>query len=442
MNYLRKIRKFMKKIVYENYPRENDWPLTGSFSGVIPDDLLKDKGPDIEYRWLSIESKLLSEYQSLYESLRKDIATEYLKDKELKDKLWHLFCDIYLNKDDLKHGSALKEKILDFLNEILKPIKEYEVFFAISDINSKKFPINIWNFTITKYTKNQLLKMFQSDYIFIKNIINKFSNKPLMIIKEKGNNSNLVVQRARDQAKFNLSVLQTYLSSSPSLRDEHLLFEISECALIRISGDSNMVGFNCKYKRKPYGLNDLDTFSKLITTSNEHYRFLSNSNPNIRKSIERAIFWIGRSILAEEYDDKVIALCTALESLLTTKDDKMKGESLAYRIILLHSILGKPFTSPFKIYMIYNLRSKVIHGSDLFVCAKTDYFTLLNVTKSILSNFFEFLNMYSFNNVKELVNFLESSDKVKESINWLAHFNNPIAIRIKNALENVSSKKD
>ena len=88
-----------------------------------------------------------------------------------------------------------------------------------------------------------------------------------------------------------------------------------------------------------------------------------------------------------DYDDKIIALCAAMESLLTVRSDKMKGETLAYRLVLLNSFLERPFLNPFKLLWIYELRSKVIHGSSLNEATKAEYGTLRRVTRDTISNF-------------------------------------------------------
>ena len=97
-------------------------------------------------------------------------------------------------------------------------------------------------------------------------------------------------------------------------------------------------------------------------------------NPQIKTIVDRTIYWIGKAIEETEYDQKIIALCTAMEVLLTTRSDRRKGEAIAYRMILINLSLEKKFSNPFQILRIYELRSKIIHGSSLLTTTESEYY--------------------------------------------------------------------
>ncbi len=58
----------------------------------------------------------------------------------------------------------------------------------------------------------------------------------------------------------------------------------------------------------------------------------------------RALEWIGESIKRESLDDKIVDICTALETWLVIKSDQIKGEAIAMRMMLLQTQLDKVFT--------------------------------------------------------------------------------------------------
>jgi hypothetical protein len=60
----------------------------------------------------------------------------------------------------------------------------------------------------------------------------------------------------------------------------------------------------------------------------------------------RALEWIGTSISRERDDDKVVDLCTALETMLTVESDPRKAEAVALRTVLLSIALDTSFYDP------------------------------------------------------------------------------------------------
>lgn len=104
----------------------------------------------------------------------------------------------------------------------------------------------------------------------------------------------------------------------------------------------------------------------------------------LRERLLRALEWIGTSVTREHYDDKVVDLCTALECLLTGKDDPKKGEAISLRTMLLAMKLDQNFPHPRLLYRLYGLRSDVVHGSARGVCGRSDYNSLRFIALDVL----------------------------------------------------------
>jgi len=77
-------------------------------------------------------------------------------------------------------------------------------------------------------------------------------------------------------------------------------------------------------------------------------------------------------VIRDELDDKVVDICTALETLLATKDDLRKGECIALRTTLLNTKLNKPFFEPVNVMDLYLKRPDIVHGSARKVCTESD----------------------------------------------------------------------
>lgn len=402
----------------------------------IPEELLPN-----DYqggRFLTIGDSLYYDYRSIYQDFRSELTLEYLSDKELKDNLWYLFCEIYLNTDKYKSDENINKKIDVYISTICKPINEYEIFIGIENLDEKRGLINIWDFSIFQLSNDDFYNKFgKSKRLELDK--DKFVNRGLMSFIEKGNNLKLVCDRAREKAKFNIKILQLYLRNSHTLWDDQILFSISEYILIRNIKNSKDIYSTFHRNRKPEKLGSIKAFEELFDLAEDHYTKLRDLEPKLANHIKRTIHWIGEAINEEDYDLKIIALCTAIETLLTTRDERKKGEKIAYRILLLNKELSTPFTNPFKILFIYNLRSKVIHGSGLSICGESDYFTMLYEVKRILNNCINYVHNNNITKISTMIKNLESKDNI-EWLNswvksWLGRYNDKIVGDILDAVK-------
>jgi hypothetical protein len=140
--------------------------------------------------------------------------------------------------------------------------------------------------------------------------------------------------------------------------------------------------------------------------------------------LERTLYWIGQSISEIEIDIKIAFLCTSLETLLTTQDDKRKGERLAYRGYLLAMEVGSDdhYIQPLKILRIYDLRSKIVHGSTFGEANNNDFNYLLQFTKRTFKNFIIFASNNNLNRPSKIYKKLLDSKHIIPLLSWLDNF--------------------
>ena len=125
-------------------------------------------------------------------------------------------------------------------------------------------------------------------------------------------------------------------------------------------------------------------------------------------------------IAHEEYDHKIVDLCTALESVLTTKNDPRKGEAIALRRMLLSMALGKKVPHPTKLYELYEKRSDVVHGSKLGECGEGDYRTLRTITETVILAILDLQGKNpNITRPSYLIEHLESPDRLEKAYFWL-----------------------
>ncbi|KXB04387.1 hypothetical protein AKJ49_02155 [candidate division MSBL1 archaeon SCGC-AAA382A03] len=195
------------------------------------------------------------------------------------------------------------------------------------------------------------------------------------------------------------------------------------------------VRWNRGYEPIPIGIN-----KKLVK---DVYEFLGqipellqeDLPPKLLKKFKTSVSWIGRSIDEKDSDIRIIYLSTALESILTTRSDRKKGETLAYRMMLLNSKVDEPFILPSKVLWIYELRSKIIHGSRLGIATQSEYHTLRKVAIETLIYSLGIIRKKEMKKHSQFINFLESSDKVSEVLAWLKEQDDKYSENIKDQLE-------
>nr|WAI00008.1 MAG: HEPN domain-containing protein [Candidatus Methanoperedens sp.] len=336
----------------------------------------------------SARSEIRSEsiYNETLAGLRCESVLEYLDDQELDDAFHHFTCKIIENKQIYKKDlEKLSQEIEAFFNSISKQLEEYEVLIPILNLDANDSKFRIRDITIKKIGKKSLEEFgLKKEYenILFGNFFEKTVDKTVAIIPEKGNNPKLVCERARKKADYAIRVLQVALAIS-SLHHLALLFKQDVIIYYRIKNNPSSVRGYWQRGYKPLGLEINADYENRIN------EFLSNTqviiekqkpSPELEKCFEKALTWIGRSIEEEDLDIKIVKLSIALETILTTKDDRLKGEALTSRMLFLNDIVqNQPFKNPAEVLRIYVLRSKIVHSGELGIASQEDYLTMLQV---------------------------------------------------------------
>ena len=210
-------------------------------------------------------------------------------------------------------------------------------------------------------------------------------NKTVALLCEKGCDPWKAVDRARERLAIALNTLRVALliDHEPrivgwKIHDEQMLFAQEEDIGVKKQGSQNLIlpSWERGFRSIEFMVNDI--ISKQIVKSAELIDCLfkeTGIHGRIRDRLVRAMEWIGDSVTRESLDIKVVDICTALETLLATKQDKRKGEAITLRMMLLYSLLNKPFFNPVQVLELYNKRSDIVHGSDKDACSDSEYST-------------------------------------------------------------------
>ncbi len=248
------------------------------------------------------------------------------------------------------------------------------------------------------------------------------------------NESKQVVNRAKRRTNLRLRALQTFASAQEFLSDEHVLFGLSEFVAHRKLDCPDSARVSWYRKRSPIPLEHYSRLESYLSEGQELLTITERFAPKIKGVIERAIYWISKSIEEVDTDLKIITLCTAMETLLTIKSDKRKGEAIAYRMALLELQYEETIRHPVESLWVYELRSKIIHGSSIEVTTKAEYFTLLRDTRNTLRKFIRYADKTNITKQSDLIKSLETSEIAERLLYWLDEYSDESSGSIEKAL--------
>ncbi len=361
------------------------------------------------------------EKQQLYETYRalsRDKGTEHLEERKLNEAFTGLLAEVLERKDEFKNPAKLNSRIDGFLAEIVKPEEDYRVMFRIINMKAKVAETQFWDCVVASYDRKQLVAWGfdpkSKDPIGVKT----FQNQNVIVVNAKGTNVAEVVKRARVGARRRLRVLQHYLKEE-FIHDEQLRFELSEEWAAKKEATSKIY-WGLNNENSPIAYDYANSLVERIGVANEDFERIKKFPPNMQEIIERALHWIGMAISEIDLDLKVAFLSTALETLLTTKEDGRKGEKIAYRgYVLGREVKSDDYQMPQNVLEVYVKRSTVVHGSGISVASRKDYWLMLEFAQSTLKDFIQYVGEHKLTKPKAVFDKLLQSGHVAILLKWL-----------------------
>lgn len=379
-----------------------------------------------------------TEFGDIIESLRKERCLEYLSDKEMESRFSSFASNLII---EVNQGKEIDKRIDDFISSIVKPLDELEFLFPIRNLTFNSNELKIGDIIIKNIEHDSDILIKKS---LIEEMFDPFEGNYSATIAEtieSGTNLELMEERAARKVDLALNILRLSLSEGIFFSDRIALFSRTELTLFRKKGLSDAYRYSWHRSFKPiqvkFDLGGTDKFNTSLKNLSD--AFYSNSiAEELLERLRKATVWISRSIIEEDFDLKIIYLCTALESLLISRDIGRKGEDLAYKILLLNLWSDKPFLLPRYVLELYNLRSAIIHQGKIEFSTKDNYQILRGIAIDILFKTIDFINVTRVTNYKEFMKELESEEKIEEVRSWLEAYNDSAATRI---LEWANAKK-
>ena len=381
--------------------------------------------------WLFLDRREARLYSEALRSLELDAAVEHLSHADLDRELLMLVRDVREIKREGKPKSVIRLRVQALDSELAFPLKTYEVALSVEGIEFPIEPMTFGNVAFQAFSaelEDQWGFASRANSEVIAEWHRRRAGKAVGIVTVQAGSDERAKERATRLFDRALHILRVCIASSVSARiwDEQLLQKRGPFFLIRrIAPDEEdllQVGWERRVGR-------LETTLELGgELGNGTRKFMARvgsvydnkMTERLREALLRSLEWIGMSITREQYDHKIIDLCIALESVLTTINDPRKGEAIALRLMLLSMTLGTTFDHPKTVFRLYGLRSQVVHGRAQGVCGRSDYFGLRQIAEEAVLRIID-LNRTQGPIVKpsRLFEVLETREQLEKAIDWL-----------------------
>lgn len=398
----------------------HDQGLAGYLSGRVPEDLVTQEMRDAGHNTLRLTGEDVPRYYEIFNLLRREPELEYLKDKELKDLLWRLECEVFAHQQEYKRDlTRLGAKLEEFAALLVRPLTEYEVLIPLQHFKVGSHEITLGDCSLRHFSREDLLEWGFGQHEIWESSVKDFADRTAIVIREAGNNTDLVAERARRKADLRLHTLRIALAERDFTPDAQLRFRLSPLTVMRDAGEPQIR--SCQHVLPgPWDFEYIGVQDRGYVDYAAGVLGRSAVFPKeFKERVERALYWLGRAVEGEELDQRVALLCTAMESLLSDKSEVRKGERIAYRMVLLESLRGSSFEHPAQLLWIYTLRSSVIHGSGVGIVTKTEYRTMVHAARRTLKNYVDYVDDNNFRRYSDLIKHIETSGEAMQLSEWL-----------------------
>lgn len=341
----------------------------------VPRDLIESGASQVAR--LALNDQVARQYfEARFELLKqgKNGDFEHLAHREIERALQRLVVEAWLDSESGPLPDQLI-KVNEFLARYRRPHESWEVYWVIDDLNaSEVFTASGVDFLPFHSAMPQLLAQYESPLrpAFEEKLI----GSTLARTSVRAGSRERALDRAKVAIDNALNILRVASLSHLLLHDEQRLQRRGFYYLIRCATNSDKLSGGGQRGFRPIAL-DIGggTLELLRERMSELDTAIGSTQvPRIREPLLRALHWIGSSISQESMDDKVVALCIALESLLCSGDRGAKAAPMTVRYLLAGYAIGESeyVVHPLDFYEIYGLRNDIVHGTAHAVCGKND----------------------------------------------------------------------
>lgn len=332
--------------------------------------------PTTDAPWLSISGRHLDLFTVALDGLMGEPSLQHVSRETMDALLWGLGAEANRDPDRLLDAQHRRLAIQNFVREVAMPLVEFAALFSLEDLSVPGSELEVGSVVFSQLTRpvaDEWLR--RPDARVYAEDLEKFVGMTVATTRVFAGDTAAALQGARNSVDRALGTLRFAIGTNLfRLPDVQLLFRRDRFGMVTRVDDpgdwrtSGELGFRPVRLEVAAGLRshvddtvrDLNEFSK------------SGLRRDIKVRVERAVHWMGASSTRESPDDRLVDLCTAVETFLATRADARKGEAIAFRSMLLGLAAGDGFIDPLRLFEFYERRSELVHGSALGVCGLHD----------------------------------------------------------------------
>ena len=415
--------------------------LPGSLVMIGP-QVVPDSGSDEQMQGACLTDREADLYLRALHLLEQDEAVEHLKPTTLSESLSDFAYNVW--SAPTQGSPSVRKRVEGFIASLARPLAEYDVAFTVDHITLGEQTLTVGEVQFQEFTREMAHAWgFVETNEHDKALLSEALGKVLGIVTVSAGTQEKAVERARQLLDRALSMLRVCCSFLllGALYDESLLQKRGQFYIVRNrSQERNRAGVGWQRGFSPLDLHLTEKTGVKVAESIASLESIHDgtiANP-LRDALLRSLEWIGTSTTREQYDHKVVDLCTALESVLTTLSDRRKGEAVALRSMLLSIAVNAGFTHPGRICRLYEMRSRIVHGSEVGMCGKADCVTLYSTARKAVWDAIALNAMEgTIKRPYDLVQLLETPDRVQAAADWLRRWDDPDSGRVLDYAEQV-----
>jgi len=399
-----RIRKLLAKMLRDQGPER--------FAAIVNREQFPPRAP------LSfvLGERLSKTYWHALNEATRELVPHHVAQSDLDQALWRLFGEVAADAEGYRAPGALKRRLDKFAQDLKKPLHLFEVAYAIENLNlgSDRFLLEPVRFLTPDEDELGRWGLSRSDPI-LSHCYADFAGHSLAIVHVHAAKAERAFETGLKDVLVCLDLLRVagVRGLLSRLMDEMFLWSLTGHWIARqIEPEEKRANFGWHRTFRPLIVDMGAHISKGLSSEFSGLLVIANGElpDEISGHLKRATTWISYSVARERLDDKIVDLCTALEILLLPAYRQgRKGEMIALR----QRLLGSDW-NPADVLALYELRSKIVHGSALNVCNYLDYWNLLLICFNVLQNLVRFAKdnpeIYT---AEDLVTALETEENLK-----------------------------
>ena len=354
--------------------------------------------------------------------ISRELVPQHVGHSEANDALWALFREVAANSASYRPFGRLKKRLDKFTQDVKRPLYPFEVAYSISnlDLGGQVFCIGPVRF-FTMDDNEASMWGLTEDNPAASHARAHWMHHAAAAVEVQVADDRRALETGLAQVTSSMDLLRFagVIGVISAFDDRLFLWRLNERSITRqIRPNQPSITYHRELRFTPFRTEMGSHIKKGLDPELSSLQAIANGElpDEISRHLERAINWISSSITREGLDDKIVDLCTALETLLLPN---YRGGQKGQMIALRHRLIGGDW-NPIGILALYDLRSDIVHGSVLNVSQYLDYWNLLVICLTTLNNL---VNLAKSNpavqNLKDLVGIVETQDNLKRLINFL-----------------------